>query len=90
MNHAAAPLLVLFSARPARRATGTPAGSRWVLAFRGVALMDTLPLVWQMVLTPASWQVGRALAAEPKLPPPLPNPPTPVLICLELSFCLPF
>lgn len=30
--------------------------------------METLPLVWQMVLTPASWQVGRALAAGAETP----------------------
>ncbi|MFZ0834518.1 MAG: hypothetical protein WAM92_15850 [Mycobacterium sp.] len=28
----------------------------------GTALIETLPVVWQMVVTPASWQLGRALA----------------------------
>ncbi|KUH79915.1 hypothetical protein AU186_17295 [Mycobacterium sp. GA-1999] len=29
----------------------------------GRVLIDTLPLVWQVVIEPVSWQVGRASAA---------------------------
>ena len=34
----------------------------------GRALIDTLPLVWQMVLVLVSWQVGRALAMGDETP----------------------
>lgn len=56
-----------------RRAPGMPShGNTGRLAggavVPGRALIDTLPLVWQMVLVLVSWQVGRALATGAKTP----------------------